>query len=103
MQTPVQWISNGLLITILSAVIYAIINGNLVPGKTHKAELEESKKVVALWREAAETKNEALSELVPMIKESLDNDRIVVALVTAMKEGFEYDRNQVIKGGQDAL
>lgn len=80
--TLAQWGPIGLTLGVIVWFIYAVLKGHIVPKsvvdeirKDRDARLAEALAVNALWKEAAEAKNNAVSEMTPMIKEIRDDLR----------------------------
>lgn len=78
-------------------VIYAILRGHLIPQRTiadwradKDKQITELGQVVDLWRNAATVKDEALRELIPMLTELKENDKLIVQLLGALKEVADH-------------
>lgn len=91
--TLAEWIGAGGGVGIIGAFIYAILGGRLVPRSTVEdiradkdKQLVELGQVVDLWREAALAKDAAIKEFIPMLTEIIENDRMILKLLGAIKE-----------------
>jgi hypothetical protein len=91
--TLVTWLSSGGALAIISAFVYAIMRGHLVPKssvdemrKDRDGRLSEQGQIIDMWRNAALVKDQALSELIPMLEEVVTNDQLILKLLTAIKD-----------------
>lgn len=73
----------------VAAVLYAILRGTLVPRGTVDARISELQQVVVLWKEAAAAKEQVVAEMLPLVRESLENDKLVVSIVSALREAVD--------------
>jgi hypothetical protein len=71
------------------AVLYAILRGSLVPRGSVDARITELQQVVLLWKDAAAAKEEVVAEMLPLVRQGLDNDKLTIALVSALKEAVD--------------
>lgn len=71
------------------AVLYAILRGSLVPRTTVDARMSEMQQVVVLWKEAAAANHEVVAELLPLVRQGLDNDKVALALIGALKDSVD--------------
>lgn len=71
------------------AVLYAILRGALVPRRSVDARISELQQVVVLWKEAAAAKEQVVAEMLPLVRQGLDNDKLTIALVGALKEAVD--------------
>jgi hypothetical protein len=91
--TVLGWIVGMGPLGIVSFVIYAILRGHLVPKATVEAmgndrdrRLAEYGQVIDIWRNAALVKDEAFREMSPVLKELVENDKLVLKLLTALQQ-----------------
>lgn len=83
------------------AVLYAILHGSLVPRRTVDARISELQQVVVLWKDAAEANKQLVAELLPLAREGVDNDRLVINLISGLKEAVERrDQAPSRRGGE---
>jgi hypothetical protein len=68
------------------AVLYAILHGSLVPRGTADARIAELQQVVGMWKEAAEAKDQVAAEMLPLIRQGLENDQLTINLISGLKE-----------------
>lgn len=71
------------------AVLYAILRGTLVPRGSVDARVSELQQVVVLWKDAAAAKEQVVAEMLPLVRQGLDNDKLTIALVGALKEAVD--------------
>jgi hypothetical protein len=78
---------------IVSFVIYAVLRGYLVPKitvdtltKSAEARLAEYGQVIDIWRNAALLKDEAFREMSPVLNQLVENDKLVLELLKAIKQ-----------------
>lgn len=71
------------------AVLYAILRGSLVPRGSVDARIAELQQVVVLWKEAAAAKEAVVAEMLPLVRQGLDNDKLTIALVGALKDAVD--------------
>jgi hypothetical protein len=71
------------------AVLYAILRGTLVPRGSVDARISELQQVVVLWKEAAAAKEQVVAEMLPLVRQGLDNDKLTISLVGALKEAVD--------------
>lgn len=71
------------------AILYAILRGLLIPRRTVDSQVAELQQVVALWREAAAAKEQVVAEMLPLVRQGLDNDKLTIALIGALKEAVD--------------
>jgi hypothetical protein len=83
-----QWepFVQGGAVVVLIVFVYAILRGKLVPSTQVEAQLRQKDEVIQLWKGAAELREQALQETVPLIKEGLENDKTVIRMVAAMRD-----------------
>lgn len=91
--TIAEWIGTGGGVGIIAAFIYAILRGHLVPRtvvedvrKDKDTQIAELGKVLDLWRDAAQAKDQAITEFIPMLTEIIENDRLILKLLGAIRE-----------------
>ncbi len=89
MSALLPWLPPSLLAGFVGAVLYAILRGSLVPRTTVDARLSEMQQVVVLWKEAAAAKDEVVAELLPLVRQGLDNDKVALALIGALKDSVD--------------
>jgi hypothetical protein len=89
----IAWLSAGTPLAIISAFVYAIMRGHLVPKSTvdevrkdRDSRLTEQGQLVDMWKNAALVKDQALTELVPMMERAAENDKLVLQLLTAIRK-----------------
>lgn len=68
------------------AVLYAILRGALVPRGSVDARVSELQQVVVLWKDAAEANKQLVAELLPLAREGVDNDKLVINLISGLKD-----------------
>lgn len=68
------------------AVLYAILRGWLVPKASVDARMAEMQQVAVLWRDAAMENRQLVAEMLPLVRQTVENDDLIIALVTALKE-----------------
>jgi hypothetical protein len=92
-----SWLADGIStgggVGVVAAFLYAILRGHLVPRRvvedmrsdkdTQIAKLGE---VVDLWRDAAQAKDQAITEFIPMLNEIIENDKLILKLLGAIRE-----------------
>lgn len=71
------------------AVLYAILHGSLVPRGSVDARIAELQQVVVLWKEAAAAKEAVVAEMLPLVRQGLDNDKLIIAVMSALKEAAD--------------
>lgn len=71
------------------AVLYAILRGSLVPSRTVDARISEMKQVAAMWKEAADANKQLVAEMLPLVREGLENDKLTINLVNGLKQAVE--------------
>jgi hypothetical protein len=71
------------------AVLYAILRGSLVPRGTVDARISELQQVVVLWKEAAAAKEAVVAEMLPLVRQGLENDKLTINLISGLKEAVE--------------
>lgn len=91
--TILGWMVGSIPLAMVAAVFYAILRGHLVPKVTVDAlvtnrdkQIEELGRVLDLWREAAQAKDEAIREFIPMLTEITENDKLIIKLLGAIRE-----------------
>ena len=89
MSALLPWLPPSLLATFVGAVLYAILRGSLVPRGSVDARVSELQQVVVLWKDAAAAKEQVVAEMLPLIRQGLDNDKLTIALVGALKEAVD--------------
>jgi len=94
--TVLGWVVGMAPLGIISFVIYAILRGHLVPKvtvddirKDRDSRLAEYGQVIDIWRNAALLKDEAFAELSPVLAQLVENDKLVLKLLTAIKQVAE--------------
>jgi hypothetical protein len=83
------WLPPAGIAAFVLAVLYAILRGSLVPRPTVEARISEMQQVVVLWKEAAAAKDEVVAEMLPLVRQGLDNDKVAIALIGALKESVD--------------
>jgi len=98
-----DWISTGGGVGIVAAFLYAILRGHLVPRRVVEdmrsdkdKQISELGQVIDLWRGAAQAKDEAIREFIPMLTEITENDKLILKLLGAIREVVD-------KPGEEAL
>jgi hypothetical protein len=71
------------------AVLYAILRGSLVPRGTVDARIAELQQVVVLWKEAAAAKEQVVAEMLPLVRQGLENDQLTINLISGLKEAVD--------------
>src|SRR5262245_66014677 len=94
-----DWISTGGGVGIVAAFLYAILRGHLVPRRvvddmrTDKdKQITELGKVLDVWRNAAQAKDEAIKEFIPMLNEIIENERLIFKLFGAICEVIDTEK-----------
>lgn len=87
-------------IGILLLVILMIARGTLVPKRTVDSLLEGQKTATEVWRHAAEQREQALAETIPLLESAVKNHETVVKIVTGMKNVIERLDVENSKGGE---
>lgn len=83
------WLPPSLLAGFVMAVLYAILRGSLVPRGLVEARISELQQVIVLWKEAASAKEQVVAEMLPLIRQGLDNDKLAISLVSALKDAVD--------------
>lgn len=83
------WLPPAGITAFVLAVLYAILRGSLVPRGSVDARISELQQVVVLWKDAAAAKEEVVAEMLPLVRQGLDNDKLTIALVGALKEAVD--------------
>lgn len=90
--TPVQTGIAGVLLSIVVWAVYALFKGKIVPRsvledlrKDRDDRLADLFRIIQVQNEAAEKRDQALSEIIPMLRELTDNGQTMVALIEALK------------------
>lgn len=83
------WLPPAGIAGFVIAILYAILRGSLVPRGTVDARIAELQQVVVLWKEAAVAKEQVVAEMLPLIRQGLDNDKLTIDLVGALKEAVD--------------
>ncbi len=83
------WLSSVGVTGFVLAVLYAILRGSLVPRGLADARIAELQQVVVLWKDAAAAKEQVVAEMLPLVRQGLDNDKLTIALVGALKEAVD--------------
>jgi hypothetical protein len=91
--TVLGWMVGMVPLGMVSAIIFAILRGHLVPKTTvdeirkdRDSRLAELGQVVDIWRNAALLKDEAFKEMSPVLQELTEDNKLVLKLLTAIKE-----------------
>jgi hypothetical protein len=91
--TPQSWGLFGTAIAIIVVVVYALIRGNLVSRKVleERDKLWEARLAQAIensqfWKEAAENRQNLITELRPVLDDIVDNHQTLYKLVLGLKE-----------------
>jgi hypothetical protein len=102
--TPMQWGVAGVLLTIVVAVVYALLRGKLVPRsvledvrRDRDDRLKEQLEVIDSWKDAVQKRDEVISEIIPIMREILELSKTNMALINALKLAVAQK-----VGGQDA-
>jgi hypothetical protein len=97
-----DYIGTGISSGIVGAVLYAILRGHLVPRRTVEdmrkdkdAQIVELGQVVDLWRNTALAKDQAIRELIPMLTEIVEDNKLILKILAAIQEVSE----KTSKGG----
>ena len=85
----IPWLPPSLLAGFVMAVLYAILRGTLVPRGSVDARIAELQQVVTLWKDAAASKEAVMAEMLPLVRQGLDNDKLAISLVSALKDAVE--------------
>jgi hypothetical protein len=103
-ETSVQWGVTGVLLSIVVAVVYALLRGKLVPRsvledvrRDRDDRLKEQLEVIASWKDTVRTRDEIIEEIIPAMREILDLSKTNMALISALKLAVAQK-----VGGQDA-
>lgn len=83
------WLPPSLLVGFVSAVLYAILRGHLVPRRSVDAQVAGLQQVVGLWKEAAEAKDQVVAEMLPLVREGLENDKLTISLISGLREAVD--------------
>jgi hypothetical protein len=76
----------GPVVAFVGAVLYAILRGHLVPRGTVDARVSEMQQVAVMWKDAAAANTQLVAEILPMVQQLVENDRVTVGLITGLKE-----------------
>lgn len=102
--TPWQGGLVGILLSVVVAIIYAVLRGKLVPRsviddlrKDREKDLSRSVEIIDLWKDQVEKRDQIISEIVPTLKEVKDNGKTLVALFEALKKELNH---QTVGGSQ---
>ncbi len=85
----VTLITNGGAVAVLLVVFLLIVRGFLVPKRTVDSLLEGQKAAVEYWKHAAEQREKALVETIPLLKAAIENHETVVKMVTGMESAVK--------------
>lgn len=83
------WLPPAGITAFVGAVLYSILRGSLVPRGSVDARIAELQQVVVLWKEAAAAKEAVVAEMLPLVRQGLDNDKLMIALMSALKEAAD--------------
>jgi hypothetical protein len=83
------WLPSAGVAGFVIAVLYAILRGSLVPRRTVDARITELQQVVALWREAAAAKEQVVAEMLPLVRQGLENDKLTISLISGLKDAVD--------------
>lgn len=89
--SPIQWGVFGILLMIVVTVVYALIRGHIVPRSVVDAQLTQAKDTVDFWKDVAKTQQEINKEMMPILQEIRQDNKLVV-------RAFELRKKQV--GGE---
>lgn len=88
-----QWGLLGVFLTAVVWVIYAVMRGILVPRRTvddirkdRDERLAQSLEIIKIWKETAEERQKAISELKPMIEEIVDNHATILKILSEVRD-----------------
>lgn len=84
------------------AVLYAILRGSLVPKASVDARMAEMQQVVAQWRDVAMDNRQVVAEMLPLVREGVENDKLIIALVTALKDAANQSETAPRRRSGDA-
>jgi uncharacterized Ntn-hydrolase superfamily protein len=84
----INWILGPGFLGFVSAVLYAILKGNLVPKATVDArikdkddKIDDTEAVAKMWKEAATEAQKAVTELSPAVREMTENYKTTLKVI----------------------
>lgn len=101
--SPIQWGFTGILLTIVIAVVYALIKGNLVARrvledvrKDRDERLKDTLEVIDTWKDAVKKRDDIIAEILPTLNEIKDLAKTNIHLIESLKSAV----SQTV-GGRD--